>query len=53
MRLHVNHKVACFERGSGPLWRASQMRSDPSQQLLNAERLSDVVVGARIERFYL
>src|SRR3984957_20691353 len=52
VRLHVNYKVACFEGGSGALRRAPQMRSDPSQQLLNAEWLGYIVVGARIQRFH-
>ena len=49
----VNHKVAGLDGRRGALRSAAQMRPHPRQQLLNAEWLGDVVVGAGIERFHL
>src|SRR5580704_2454370 len=51
MRPGINQKVANLDRRvHRPFRRASQVGPYSSQELLYAERLGDIVVGARIER---
>ncbi len=51
MRCGIDHEVACFNRRLCALRRAPQVSANAGLQFLDAERLCDVVVGARVERF--
>jgi hypothetical protein len=51
--VRVHHEVAGLNCGRGALGGAAQVGADPGQQLLDAEGLGDVVVGAGVEGFHL
>jgi hypothetical protein len=53
LRPRVEHDRPADELGLRPAARAPQQRVDASEQLLDVERLHDVVVGAELQRFDL